>query len=83
MKRTIFIWAQITRLRKPPKVDPDYYFVHAIHQLQIEGMADMLDIKAFPSVSYSATANNLYNTAYIHSYNVFRTMDSLVHDSLK
>lgn len=73
-----FYTGKITRLVKPPKTNPDYYFVHAVYQLQIEGIADLLDVKRFPATNFSEPINALYNNAFADSYAVFRSMDSLI-----
>ncbi|HEV7779923.1 MAG TPA: DUF5700 domain-containing putative Zn-dependent protease [Chitinophagaceae bacterium] len=73
-----FFMGKLTRLKKPSKGNPDYYFLHALYQLQIEGIADLLDIGQYPSTIHDALTNDLFNTAYENSPEVFFAIDSII-----
>lgn len=69
-----------SRLPSPDRSSADYYIVHAVKQIQMEGIADLIDKKAYP-IHFDIQGqsfNAQYNAAYVGAPDSLRQMDQVL-----
>ncbi|HZU23040.1 MAG TPA: DUF5700 domain-containing putative Zn-dependent protease [Terriglobales bacterium] len=69
-----------SRLQAPPADSADYYIVHTVKQVQMEGTADLIDKKAYPlhADPQRQWYVDQYNAAYADAPNTLRHLDELL-----
>ncbi len=69
-----------SKLRNPERSSEDYYIVHAVQQMQMEGIADLIDKRAYPIKADASRQWYIeqYNAAYLDSSKTLHRMDEVL-----